>query len=70
MKNTTAINLKQLNLDVVAGAMFYWKDSHNAYLTYAKRERARKQYFLNKAAQCRKEVADLVSLMRLARVIH
>ncbi|CDF98034.1 Hypothetical protein AJF4211_000360 [Avibacterium paragallinarum JF4211] len=62
--------MSRLNINVAKGAMFYWVDSHNAFLTYAKRDKARKQYFLNKAAQCRRQAADLVSLIRLARVIH
>lgn len=64
------INLERLNINVAKGAMFYWVDSHNAFLTYAKRDKARKQYFLNKAAQCRRQAADLVRVMRLKHHIH
>lgn len=55
---------KRFNLRHCSSALFYWKDSHSAFLALAYHDSANKEKLLNQARICREQYAMLIALRR------
>lgn len=57
----------QVNINVCNQAIFYWKDSHDVYLTFARRDPQRRDLWIKKAKKAREQIARLNDLIRFAQ---
>ena len=61
------IKKERINVNVCKQAIFYWKDSHDVYLTFARRDPQRSDLWIKKAQGAREQVARLNNLIRFAQ---
>lgn len=61
------IKKTQVNINVCKQAIFYWKDSHEVYLTFARRDPERRDFWVKKAKGAREQIARLKDLIRFAQ---
>ena len=57
----------RVNINVCNQAIFYWKDSHDVYLTFARRDPQRRDLWIQKAKKAREQIARLNDLIRFAQ---
>lgn len=61
------IKKERINVNVCKQAIFYWKGSHDVYLTFARRDPQRRDLWIKKAQGAREQIARLNNLIRFAQ---
>lgn len=61
------IKKERINVNVCKQAIFYWKDSHDVYLTFARRDPQRRDLWIKKAKGAREQIERLNNLIRFAQ---
>ncbi|WP_109079269.1 hypothetical protein [Aggregatibacter kilianii] len=61
------IRKDRINVNVCKQAIFYWKDSHEVYLTFARRDPMRRDFWVKKDIKAREQIARLNDLVRIAQ---
>lgn len=61
------IKKDRINVNVCKQVIFYWKDSHDVYLTFARRDHQQRDLWIKKAKFAREQVKGLNNLIRFAQ---
>lgn len=56
-----------INVSVLKAALFYWKDSKDAYLELANRNQEKREFYLKQARVCLRQLAALNAVVFLTK---